>query len=249
MHERRNFILVLLLIGSAVWALVAWGWMGASLGEASMVVWAQRVLASAMLLSCAGWLCWAMIGEDKLPDHLRTEVGGVYYEVDGLCFMPIVRIGKNERAELRIYYQNRFENPVNAVVHLRPPQDTFVIKEGMRDAHFAFRANGGDFGCIRQPIAVPRYLQGEVVHVDLAAACHYPRGKGAWMRRTRGMPCGTLDVDWQGAAFKMGVHFATGEIELKEPVTLHLCMPRGVRHRLDQELSWKQEQIAAGIEG
>ena len=46
---------------------------------------------------------------------------------------------------------------------------------GMRDVHFAFTAQGGDFGVIHQPIAVPPHLQGEVIDVqaplpdDLAA--------------------------------------------------------------------------------
>lgn len=247
MHERRNFVLVLLVIACAVWAIGAWLFFGQSLGEATSAVWTHRWLSLAAVIVLGAWLGYALLREDKLPDHLAGTVGAVYYEVDGLCFMPMVRPGRDQRAELCIYYQNRFENPVNAVVHLRPPQDSFVIKEGMRDAHFAFRASGGDFGCIRQPIAVPTYLQGEVVEVDLAAACHFPRGQGARLRRRPGMKCGTLSVDWGGAAFKTGVHEVSGEIELKGASSLHLCMPRGVKTRLGQEVSWRQEQLAAGV--
>lgn len=247
MHERRNFILVLLLVAASIWAVVAWFFAGHGLAHASTAVWAQRIVACVAIVALGAFLAWAMLAEDKLPDHLRDVVGEVYYEVDGLCFMPMVRSGSDSRAELCIYYQNRFENPVNAVVHLRPPQDTFVIKEGMRDAHFAFRAAGGDFGCIRQPIAVPTYLQGEVVEVDLAAACHFPRGQGTRLRRRPGMKCGTLSVDWGGAAFKTGVHEVNGEIELKGASSLHLCMPTGVKTRLGDQVSWRQEQIAAGV--
>ncbi|MFO0873856.1 MAG: hypothetical protein U0575_07775 [Phycisphaerales bacterium] len=247
MHERRNFVLVLLTIAFAVWGIVAWFLFGESLTQATTTAWASRWLALGAIAVAGGLLAYALLAEDKLPDHLAEVVGPVYYEVDGLCFMPMVRSGRDSRAELCIYYQNRFENPVNAVVHLRPPQDSFVIKEGMRDAHFAFRASGGDFGCIRQPIAVPTYLQGEVVEVDLAAACHYQRGQGARLRRKPGMKCGTLSVDWGGAAFKTGVHEVSGEIELKGASAMHLCMPTGVKTRLGEKSDWRQEQIAAGV--
>lgn len=246
MHERRNFMLVIALIGFAVWTLFAWAWLGERFFEASAGVWAQRIAATAGTLGVGAWLAWAMLAQDRLPDHLLAT-GGVCFEVEGLCFIPVVRAGKGEIAELSIYYQNRFENPVNAVVHLRPPLDSFHIKPGMRDVHFAFRAGGGDYGCIRQPIAVPTYLQGEVVDVELAAAAHYPRGQGSRMRRRQGMACGTLQVDWQGAAFKTGVHEVCGEIDLHRPTMLHLAMPRGVKSRLDHEPPWRQESLAVGV--
>lgn len=246
MHERRNFIVVLLLVLAAGWSIAAWLMVGDGLGSASATVWTQRALALCAVVGLGAFLAWALLAEDKLPDHLREIVGGLYYEVDGLCFMPMVRVSPQRAAELCIYYQNRFENPVHAVVHLRPPLDSFVIREGMRDAHFAFRASGGDFGCIRQPIAVPRHLQGEVVEVELAAACHFPRGQGARLRHHAGMPCGSMDVDWHGAAFKTGVHEVSGEIELVRPTTLHLSMPTGVSTRAAEQSPWRQEQIAAG---
>jgi hypothetical protein len=258
-HERRNFILVLLLIGSAVWAVGAWLMAGEGIATATAVVWTQRVAALLTIVGAGLFLAWAMLAEDKLPDHLRAVAGELYYEAGGaaagdsrsrpggLCFMPVVRRSSKGTAELCIYYQNRFENPVSAVVHLRPPLDSFVIREGMRDAHFAFRASGGDFGCIRQPIAVPRHLQGEVVAVELAAACHYPRGQGSCLRRQAGLSCGSLNIDWHGAAFKSGVHEVCGEIELVGPTTLHLSMPTDVPTRARENSPWRQEQISAGV--
>ena len=173
-------------------------------------------------------------------------LGAFYYEADGLSFMPIIR-SSGQQAELSIYYQNRFENPVQAIVHLRPPEDCFVIRPGMRDVHIAFGAGGGDFGVIHQPIAVPQHLQGEVIDVQLAAASYYPRSHGARLRRGAGMGCGNLLVDWGGAAFKVGVHEVSGEIDLINPVTLHLSMPVGVAAEASGREVWKQEQIAAGV--
>ena len=150
------------------------------------------------------------------------------------------------QAELSLYYQNRFENPVEAIVHLRPPQDSFLIRPGMRDVHFAFKAGGGDFGVIHQPIAVPKHLQGEVIEVKLGAASYYPRSHGARLRKRPGMPCGTMLVDWSGSAFKSGVHEVSGEIDLHGAVTLHLSMPTDVTAFLTGSESWRQEILAPG---
>ena len=242
MHETRNFSLVIVLIGSVLWAIVAWF----VLGSQAAGLWPQRAISVALILVTTAWLIYALVYEDKLPDHLKQALGEeYYYEADGLSFMPIVR-STGERAELSLYYQNRFENPVQAVVHLRPPEQGFIIRPGWRDVHIAFKADGGDFGVIHQPITVPRDLQGEVIDVELAAASYYPRSHGSRLRRQAGMPCGTLTVDWSGAAFKTGVHQVSGEIELIQPTRLHLSMPTGVSEQPTGSDMWKQERLAAG---
>jgi hypothetical protein len=53
-------------------------------------------------------------------------------------------------------------------------------------------------------------------------------------------------VDWGGAAFKTGIHEVSGELELIDPVTLHLSMPAGVREHAEEQKLWKQEQLIAG---
>ncbi len=241
MHETRNFLLVIVLVGSVVWAVVAWF----VLGPNAPLLEVQKVAALLLIPSSAAWLVYAFKFEDKLPNRLKEVLGGIYYEADGLSFMPIVR-SNGGQAELSLYYQNRYENPLEAVVHLRPPEDCFIIRPGMRDVHFAFKADGGDFGVIHQPIAVPRHLQGEVINVELAAVSYYPRSHGSRWRREAGMTCGTLLVDWGGAAFKSGVHEVSGELELIDPVTLHLSMPNGVRTEASERDVWKQQQLAAG---
>ncbi len=241
MHETRNFLMTLLLIGSIVWAIVSW----LVLSAGAPLLLPQRI-ASVLLIGSLGiWLFYALQIQDKLPDHLREVAGDIYYEADGLSFMVMVRANAGQ-AELSVYYQNRFENPVEAIVHLRPPDESFVIRQGMRDVHFAFKASGGDFGVIHQPIAVPEHLQGEVINVQLGAATWYPRSHGARWRKRGGIPCGTLLVDWGGAAFKTGVHEVSGEIELKGPVTLHLSMPAEVAAEVHGDEVWKQEHLVAG---
>ena len=238
MHETRNFLLVILFIASVIWTSVAWF----VLGPEAPLILSQRLVSLVLIAGSAVWLFYAFKFEDKIPDRLGEVVGDIYYDADGLSFMPIVRT-RGESAELGVYYQNRYENPVEAIVHLRPPQDSFVIRPAMRDVHFAFKAEGGDFGIIHQPIAVPEHLQGEVIDVELAAASYYPRSQGARHLRRAGLPCGSLHVDWGGAAFKAGVHEVSGEIELVDTVTLHLSMPTEVTEALTGRETWKQEQL------
>ena len=244
MHETRNFVVVLVLIASSVWAIVVWF----ILGQEAAFIAQQRFISLILIIASAATLFYALKIEDKLPDHLREVLGDIYYDTDGLSFMAVVRPSRSQ-AELSLYYQNRYENPVEAIVHLRPPQDSFVIRPGMRDVHFAFKAGGGDFGVIHQPIAVPARLQGDVVNVQLAAASWYPRSHGTRLRKHAGLPCGSLDVDWGGAAFKTGVHESSGEIELHNPVTLHLSMPVEVADTVAGEKTWKQEQLVPGKVG
>jgi hypothetical protein len=244
-HEKRNFIMILLLLGSIIWAVIAW----LILAEHAMLL-SQRAMSLMMVVSLSAWLLYALKFEDKLPDHLRNVAGAFYYEADGLSFMPMVRLQRGGKcAELCVYYQNRYENMVEAIVHLRPPPpgESFVIQPGTRDVHFAFKAGGGDFGVIHQPIAVPRNVQGQVIEVKMAAATWYPRSHGACLRRRAGMPCGTVLVDWVGNPLKIGVHDVSGEIPLNNPVTLHLAMPEHVKSDAVSGELWRQEQLAARV--
>ena len=238
MHEKRNFVMILLLVAALGWAFVVW-----FIYSNAPAALFQRTASLLLAASLGVWIFYALRIEDKLPDNLREVVGDIFYEADGLSFMPIIRVNGGQ-AELCVYYQNRYENPVEAIVHLRPPEDCFVIGPGMRDVHFAFKAEGGDFGVIHQPIAVPQHLQGEVINVQLAAATFYPRSQGARWRKHAGMTCGTLSVDWGGSAFKTGVHEGSGEIELQVPVTLHLSMPKNVSVEATSADVWRQEQLA-----
>jgi hypothetical protein len=92
---------------------------------------------------------------------------------------------------------------------------------------------------------VPRRLRGEVVEFLLAAASYYPRGQGGRLCRGAGLPCGTLLVDWTGAAFRTGVHEVSGEIELFHPVRLHLSMPDVETRPQQVPDTWYQERLHA----
>ncbi len=244
MHEIRNFTLIVALIACGVWAFIVWFVLNP---ETATLLTAQRYGTLALAAGLGGWLYYGMVIEDKLPDHLREVVGPVYYEVDGLSFLPTVRVN-GDQAEISLYYQNRHENLAEVIVHLRCPEDSFLVREDSRDISFAFRAGGGDFGVIHQPIAVPRHLQGEVVTIEMAANSYYPRSHGACWRKKPGLECGTLPADWSGGAFKTGVLEGSRDMVLINPVELHFAMPLGVRTERPDSRPWTQERIAAGEE-
>ena len=119
MHERRNFALILLLLGAIVWGV--WAWFLAKQEPSHSLLTLQRGVSIFLIVLLSAWLFYSMRIEDKLPDHLRQKVGPFYYEADGLSFLPMIRV-QGKQAELCVYYQNRYENPVECLVHLRPPE-------------------------------------------------------------------------------------------------------------------------------
>jgi hypothetical protein len=246
MHEKRNFILVLIFAVVTIWTINAWMASG-PIGQGDGGIWTQRVISMAIMLGLGGFLIRALWFVDRLQDQLAEAVGSIYYETDGVCFMPLVRLDASGAAELRLYYQNRFENPAQVVVHLRPQGECFSVGTGCQDIHIAFTCGGGDFGVIHQPIRVPADLRGEVIDLELAATSRYPRSHGGRLRSHEGMPCGTVRVDWVGAPFRLGVHETSDEMELVDPVRIHLAIPRAVRQRGSESMQWRQEQLFAGV--
>ena len=237
MHEKRNFILILTLTVSLFWC--GWAWFY-STGEGFNLV---RALSSLCVLVLASWLTYGMTLEDRLSDTLLEIVGAHYFEADGVCLFPVIR-NSEAGPELSIYYQNRFENPASVIVHLQPTGESFEVVSGASDIHIAFRTSGGDVGVIHQPIRVPLKLQGEIVELKMVAVSHYPRSHGSRWRRREGRPCGSMQVDWAGNAMKTGAHEVDGTVELKNPVTLHLAMPKVCYANDGAQRIWRQELIS-----
>lgn len=225
MHERRNVVLTVLLLVAALWGLFAW----LVAPDYAPGLWPGLVFHKwGMVAACVGLgagLWYALRVEDKMEDELGELTGGRYFEADGLCFMPLVRLSDEKgHAEISLYYQSRHSGLCEAVIHLRPPANTFASHRGARDVHFAFMARSGAFGVVHQPIAVSPRARGETVEVQVAAAVRWPRGKGDVLRSGTGEACGTFNVDW-ALAYRQGEHELSGEIELRAPALVHLTMP------------------------
>jgi hypothetical protein len=237
MHERRNFVVTLLFIAALVWGVYVWisVYVFPGLPEPPPSLLAHRIGALVLAFGLGAVLVYAYRYEDKLEDELGKRTMGSYFERDGLCFAPMVRVVETrsgaKQAEISLYYQNRFDNPCEAVIHLRPRACSMYSHQGARDVHFAFTVQPGAYGVIHQPVAVPHECQGESVQVELAAAVRWPRGHGDCLRSRQGRACGTFEVDW-ALAFRQSHHELGGEIELKDPVSVQLTMPEGVREEM-----------------
>ncbi|MHC4101506.1 MAG: hypothetical protein ACYSW1_11580, partial [Planctomycetota bacterium] len=85
MHETRNFLLVIALLAAVLWAVLAWF----VFGPTTALLWPQRIVSVVLIIPFGAWLLYALKFEDRLPNRLK-EVSGVYYEADGLSFMPTV---------------------------------------------------------------------------------------------------------------------------------------------------------------
>ncbi len=235
MREKRNALLVVSVFAFFAWAF--WAWFMAGAETPSLLL--QRLGSTGLfILACAG-LCWALCFEDKLPDTLGKYAGGLYYEQNGLCFIPVMR-KEGEQAYIHIYFENRYENDCNAIIHLRPPPESIQHRPDAEDIHFSFSVPGGGVGVIQQPVAVHPRLQGSVIDVELAAAVNYPHTQGDQLRSHKGLACGTFHVDW-GESFRTGAHELSSEIELVSPVTIHLPVPRNVTNRIRRGQQWKQQ--------
>ena len=286
MHEKRNFVLTLLLSAAVLWTLFNWLIAPEFFRELSIPMW-LKVASLLMAAALGGALFIAYRYEDPLEDDLARITGGRYYEHDGLCFMPLIRVvpgggaSGEGQAEISLYYQNRYSNGCEAVIHLRPPIKTFATHRGARDVHFAFKARPGGprpgnnpfapsqgmprpgaprdradagerpggprpggFGVVHQAIAVHPKAQGQEIEVELAAAVRWPMSHGDELRSHSGMACGTFEVDW-ALAYRQGEHELCGEIELHNPVTLHITMPLGVKATCPRHNESTQETITA----
>lgn len=241
MHETRNLVLIILLIVCVIWAFLGWFVFNPS----DTGVWLHRFVPLGLAAVLGAFVWYALAVEDKLPDDLAEMVGRNYHEVDGVAFHLSVRMNEKNQAHLTLYYMNRFANYAQAIIHVRPPRDSFVIRPGMRDLRIAFKVNGGECGAIYQPIGVPRHLQGTALPVQVAAVARFPRAQGQRLRSHVGGRVGMFAVDW-AQEFNPGVHEASGAADLAFATTVQLSMPMGANESIKGPDAWKQELLKPG---
>lgn len=231
MRERRKTILITFCCVALMWGLFAWIVAPDFVKSIWPSVRFHQLASLGVLLLCGAGLLYVLKFQDEAEDELAKLTIGHYYERDGICFWPLVRVQRGgdgrARAEISLYYQARFSGLAEVVFHMRPIESAFYSHRGGRDLHFAFHCDGGGYGVVHQPIAVPVEFHGRTVDVHIAAAVRYPRARGTQVRSRPGMPVGTFDVDW-ALAYRQSRHELCGEIELISPATMHLTLPEGV---------------------
>lgn len=247
MRERRKFVLIVLSCSALLWGLTAWIIAPDNLKGIWPSIRFHQLASLGTLALLGAALLYVLKFQDDADDQLSKVTIGHYYERDGVCFWPLVRVqrarGGEPRAEISLYYQGRFSGMAEVVFHLRPEDGAFFSHRGGRDIHFAFHCDGGGYGVVHQPIAVPADFQGRTVTVHLAAAVRYPRERGTQVRSKTGSPVGTFDVDW-ALAYRQSRHELCGEIEMIQPASMHLTLPEGVQSDILRG-EFVQESLAA----
>lgn len=238
MRETRNAILVVLAFAFFAWAFWAWFMFRPDPPDPTAQS-TQRIISTTLFILTTIFVVRYIFFEDKLPDNLAQYAGGIYYESNGLCFIPVMR-KSGKQAYIHLFFENRYENECNVIVHMKPPPESIQHRPDATDIHFSFSVPGGGVGVVKQPVAVHPKLQGSVVDVQVAAAVNYPHSHGAKLRSHEGLPCGTFDVDW-GESFRIGARELFGDIELKNPITVHLPIPRDVTNVSRKGQQWELE--------
>lgn len=246
-RERNKAVLITLSCLAMVWALVAWVIAPDFMRNIWPTVRFHQLASLGVLLLFGAALLYVLKFRDEEQDELSKVTVGHYFERDGVCFWPLVRVQKSRsghpRAEISLYYQARFSGLAEVVFHMRPEDGAFFSHRGGSEIHFAFHCDGGGYGVVHQPIAVPQEFQGRTIGVHLAAAVRYPRARGTQVRSKCGTPVGTFDVDW-ALAYRQSRHELCGEIDLVEPATMHVTLPEGVQSDILRG-EFVQETLAA----
>lgn len=245
MNERRNNALVFGFAGLIVYALYAWLFAPDYTPDIPPSVSFHRYLSISLGLLTGAALVYFVYIQDKLSDVLAQVSGGQYFEKDGLCFWPAVRVRRVQDknvAEVCLYYQSRYSGVCEAVIHMRPPAGSVYSHKGATDIHFAFRTQPGGYGVIHQPVAVNREVQGNTISLEFGAAIRWPGLRGDKLRSKQGRSCGTFNVDWS-LAHRLSRHELCGEIDLIEPTRVTLGMPLDVVTDLKGAM-FKQESIS-----
>lgn len=229
-------ICVLFALGAA-WAFFAWLVAPDLLPNIYPSVGFHQIASLVLVVSSLAAFIYVTKIRDRLGDDLKRAVGDDYFEKDGLCFKPMVRVAQAPdgqlQAEISIYYENRYSHPCDAVVHLRPDDGAFFSHRGARDLHLAFKCHPGAFGVVHQPVGVKQEIQGQPVKVKVSAAVRWPMGRGDQLRSHTGKACGSFDVDWE-QAYRVTAHELQGEIELTQPAEITLTMPNDIQSEIER---------------
>jgi hypothetical protein len=186
---------------------------------------AARVITPGITVAAFAALLWSVLRRDRLPDLLRIASRDVF-ECDGLSFAVVV-VDLGRVCELRVYYQNRYENPCRARLVIRPARGFLLARPELETITLTIECPGAVFGVARMPYGVPNEIQGKKQSLDLAGEVEYPDGRGRMLRFLGGVRVGRPQLEaWKVAATVAGA--LGGQIVMWKPARLKVAMPAGV---------------------
>lgn len=226
---RQAFQLVLIVLGFVT--LGAWcdgiGW--------PVLIWGLRA-GTPLVMAGVCWLFYrASRRPDPLPNPLR-EIAAKYFERKGLCFAPVLETS-GDSCQMSVYFQNRYESHVSAMIEVLPPRRTFWFgRHDLPTVVSAVECPGGAFGAMRVPFPIPKQYQGRQMRFDIAADVKYRARKGKLLHVREGTRVDAIGQtrQWSALLFLFAGVGLVPVLCMMRSAGVRLQLPKGVFEALPQ---------------
>lgn len=194
-----------------------------------------------ILLPAIGLLVWADFRRDLAPDLLRRRVKR-YFEQDGFCFAVLPAMVDGSFA-WRIFFQNRYERPVKAVVAFQPATRFVGFgRADMPEVRVEIDCEGGSFGLADVPYEIPQAFQGKKQKFELIAFSQFPQGKGRMLRFRDGLKVGKHHKSVADTAVTL-LSATALHVHFKNPATFGVRLPENIQPKglgeMSQAILWR----------
>jgi hypothetical protein len=141
------------------------------------------------------WRLYRIVRQPETVPDLLGELGGKYFESNGLCFGAIFETHEEHGSIVSIYFQNRYDGHASARVMLQPPGRPFWSrKPPVPTVGAIIECPGGAFGVVRLPFDIPDCHRGASVRFRVGADTKYSKGRGEMLRFRNGIRVGSIDM-------------------------------------------------------
>jgi hypothetical protein len=213
-------------------------WQEAQPGQ---VAWTLRLSLPPVAFAIAGILYRESRKKEVLKDML-AEISLRYFERDGLCFTFVPQVHEGI-CWISVFFQSRYERPCEARLVMRPEHWATLGGRPIAPIDVDVAVEGGSFGVLRFPVAVPLVVQGVVIHCDVLASVSYPSGRGKLLRLRHGLHVGEPGPVSTGRLLLGLLRVASGTIGVTHPARISLQMPKPVADVLPEGLEMESQLI------
>jgi hypothetical protein len=225
-----------LIIFGALAACLFWAAQPAR-GESS--IWIGRIISTLTVAVAGILLIYSKTRKNKAPD-LLAKICPSYFERNGLCFAIIPEIVGGQ-SRISVYYQNRYEQPCEAVIWLAPTKVAFKDVSELPEFKTTILSEGGEFGRKSCDFGLPLHFKNEAIMWNVAASTKYPKGRGRLLRLQDGLRVGTEAEIGAGREFLRFIA-AVGLFHFEKPARITFNFPEQM-FSYPHLGKWKQETI------
>jgi len=159
---------------------------------------------------------------EREMDFLRG-LSTTYFENNGVCFNFLLDVD-NGIATLNLYYQNRWSQPFCGSATL--------FHKSIKPMTVKVQGDGGTFGVVRKPFAIPDSVQGFSRSCTISAGFDFPDGKGEQIRSVGGSLLG----EQSGGIVKTSLLRILNLTTIPEAVVANYTLPKNVATELPDDV-------------